>query len=71
MDSRWHAIEQARPVDEVMGYPGIIGDVKLEPDATTRGVQGEGKQAGNLVMVTEYLGAAFPEEPERAADDYR
>lgn len=54
--SPWWAIEQAKPVDEVMQMDGYIGG-KLKADATTSEVLGRGKAPadGNLVLVTEYL----------------
>lgn len=56
-ESPWHAVEQARDVNEVQALPGYIGPKKLEPDADV----GEGpthekkRQAENLVLVTDFL----------------
>lgn len=55
-DSPFHVIEQARPVDEVLGMPGYIGG-PLKPDATSDDTLASNKdrQSEKLVMVTEYL----------------
>lgn len=62
--SRWHAIDQARPLDEVKALPNFIG-ATLTPDATTGETinQRAKPQVDQLVMVTEYLerpSAAWP-----------
>ena len=55
-DSRWFCIEQARPVYEVMGEPGFIGD-SLRADAQrSTAMRSSEREASNtkLVLVTEY-----------------
>jgi hypothetical protein len=57
-ESRWHAVEQARPIEEVQEMEGYNGG-KLQPDATAAdddGIQREKiKKQARLVLVTEYL----------------
>lgn len=55
-DSRWHGIDQARPVDQVYEMPGYLGG-KLTADASASHILGEGKvpSQAQMVMVTEYL----------------
>lgn len=59
-DSRWHAIENARPLNELEHEEGFLPKAgKLRPDAATgQGNQGNTSKANagsNLVMVTEYF----------------
>jgi hypothetical protein len=58
--SRWHAIEQALPVDVVKEMPGYIAG-ELAPNATDSESPADAKE--NLVVVTEYF--------ERPCPDYR
>ena len=63
--SRWWAIEEARPIEEVMQTPGYVGG-KLTPNATTSDTASDSqKVAGdNLVIVTDYLERPCPKWPE-------
>jgi hypothetical protein len=59
-ESRWWAIQHARPVEEVEDEPDFIGE-KLKPDAT---LPGRNKPKGaKLVMVTEFLERPCPSYP--------
>jgi hypothetical protein len=60
-DSPWHAIEEARPIDQVELIPGFVGG-KLAPDATTHEAPTEPK-SDQMVMVTEYLERPCPKYP--------
>lgn len=65
-DSRWWAIEHARPVDVVSSEPDFMGG-KLTPDATASAGVNKGRREDkgtNLVMVTEYLERPSPKHPE-------
>lgn len=54
-DSRWYAIDHARPKDTLEADPEFIGG-ELTADADTSALAGAKKaKGGNLVMVTEYL----------------
>jgi hypothetical protein len=53
-DSRWHCVEQARPVSEVEAMPGFIGG-KITANAKTSDVLDENQKGADLVLVTEYL----------------
>lgn len=52
-DSPWHAIEEARPIDEVENYPGYYGG-RLAPDANTSD-NPTARRGDHLVLVTEYF----------------
>lgn len=55
MDSRYHVLEQARDIDDVMEMEGYVGG-NLKADAQNAEGGGErSKQAEKLVLVTEYL----------------
>jgi hypothetical protein len=63
-ESRWHAVEQARPASEVKAMPGYKGG-KLTPDATTK--QGSSERVASntdLVLVVDYLERPSKEWPE-------
>jgi hypothetical protein len=60
-DSRWHAIEQARPIDVVREAPGFLGG-ELTADATDSESPTDAKE--NLVIVTEYFERPCPDYPE-------
>lgn len=53
-ESRWHAIEQARDLDEVMEQDGYVGG-KLDPDAQKAETSDPDSAQERLVLVTEYL----------------
>lgn len=53
-DSRWHVVEQARPLEEVYAMPGYFGG-KLKPDADKSDVLDREQKGADLVLVTEYL----------------
>lgn len=63
-ESRWWAVERARPIDDVQELPGFFGK-KLEPDATTADTPVDKHvNSDQLVMVTEYYERpclAYPE----------
>lgn len=67
-DSRWHVIENARPISELRDEPGFIGG-DLKADAKARKVVGSGttsKASGgtDLVITTEYFERPCPKYPE-------
>lgn len=64
-DSRWHGVEQARPLDYVYQMPGFFGG-SLKPDATANEILGEGKapKESKMVLVTEYLERPSLQRPE-------
>jgi hypothetical protein len=53
-DSRWHAIEEAEPVDQILDYPGYLGGA-LQPDASTSDVPSDRQDQENMVVVTTYI----------------
>lgn len=61
-DSRWHAVEEARPIDVVKTMPGFNGDT-LMSDANTSPILQE-PSVGNMVMVTDYLERPSPKNQE-------
>ncbi|MGH2761386.1 MAG: hypothetical protein ACRDLD_02200 [Thermoleophilaceae bacterium] len=63
--SPWHAVEQARPIDQVMQGEGYFGG-KLTPDAAARSLSSRGRNQGDrasLVLVTDYLERPCPKYP--------
>lgn len=54
-ESRWFAIDHARPKDQVEAEEGFIGTDKLTADADLSGTGRKMPKGSNLVMVTEYL----------------
>ena len=63
-ESRYHGIEQARPIEEVEELPGFLGG-KLSADGESRGALNGGKKTGgNLVLVTEFLERPCPKYPD-------
>jgi hypothetical protein len=58
-ESRWHAVEQARALDDVRGMPGFIGPDDLKEDAQDK--QGTGKK---LVKVCDYLERPTAQRPD-------
>lgn len=60
-DSPWHAIERARPVDEVKQTPGFLGG-ELKPDASTSDNPTE-RKGEHLILVTEYFERPCPKYP--------
>lgn len=61
--SPWHAVEQARPIEQVKQTPGFIAGDELTPDADSRSVGRAGKR-GKLVLVTDYLERPCPKYPK-------
>lgn len=59
-ESRWHAIKQARDIDELMETEGYVGG-KLDADAKKAETSDPDDAQERLVLVTEYL-----ERPSRA-----
>lgn len=56
-ESRWYAVEQARPVHEVVQMPGFLGEtVNADAQISEHLYSGSERQASNakLVLVTEY-----------------
>lgn len=62
-ESRWYAIERARPIDEVRDIPGFVGG-ELTPDASTSDIPTDRSESDNLVMVTEYFERPCPRYPD-------
>jgi hypothetical protein len=62
MESRWHAIERARPIEDIEEMPGFFGD-KLVADAATSDLPTDGRPE-NMVMVTEYFERPCPKYPD-------
>lgn len=65
-DSRWFAIEHARPKDDVEAEEGFLGgEGSLKPDADEHAmIAGREKpKGGNLVMVTEFFERPCPKYP--------
>lgn len=66
-DSRWYAIEHARPIDQLKKEEGYIGG-DLKPDAEAQRVYNRSdkipQNAQNLVMVTEYFERPCADYPE-------
>lgn len=63
LDSPWHGIERAQPVDEVMEIPGFFGD-ELVADASTSDIPNDRSPDHNLVMVTEFYERPCPKYPD-------
>lgn len=61
-DSRWHAVEEARPIDVVKEMPGFIGG-NLVSDANTSPIL-QDPSVANMVMVTDYLERPSPDRPD-------
>ena len=62
-DSRWHCVEQARPLEELYGMEGYVGG-KLGADANTSDIVGQGGvKESKLVLVTDYLERPSPKFP--------
>ncbi len=65
-ESRWHAVIQARPIDELQEHPNFLGG-QLDSDASAADVVNEGAKKGdqsNLVMVTDYFERPSRKEPQ-------
>lgn len=62
-DSRWHAIKQARDIDEVMAQEGYVGG-KLEPDAQKAETSDLDNAQERLVLETHYLERPSPRRPK-------
>lgn len=62
-ESRWHVVEQARPLDEVKNLPGFLGG-SLEPDGQADETTKRSDQNTKLVMVTDYLERPSAKEPQ-------
>lgn len=62
-DSRWYAIERARPLEDVKETPGFIPTVKLVADASASDIPTDRDRNDNLVMVTEYFERPCPKWP--------
>jgi hypothetical protein len=63
-DSRWYAIERARPMDEVDDIPGFVKGVELKADAQTSDIPTDRDASDNLVMVTEFFERPCPDYPD-------
>lgn len=61
--SRWHAIEHARPLAEVVGMDGYRGPAELTPDASVSDITTDRPTEG-MVMVTLYFERPSPKFPE-------
>jgi len=65
-ESRWHAVQQARALDEVYEMPGYLGG-KLTADAASTSIinsTNNTRKEAKLLLVTEYLerpSAKFPQ----------
>lgn len=53
-DSRWYAVEQARPLEDVYAMTGYMGG-KLDANANTSDMLNKQQKSTNMVIVTEYL----------------
>lgn len=62
MESRWHAVERARVVEDIEEMPGFFGD-KLAADAATSDIPTDTPK-DNMVMVTEYFERPCPKYPD-------
>lgn len=66
-DSRWHAVRQARQIEDVKAMAGFIKGTKLTADAAATGPETERQrvaQPGSLVLVTEYLERPSEKHPK-------
>lgn len=61
-DSRWHAVEEARPIDQVKLLPGFAGGTLSSDASTSQTLQDP--SVGNMVMVTDYLERPSPKTPD-------
>lgn len=61
MESRWHAVERARPVEDIEELPGFFGK-PLKADAATSDIPTDTRPE-NMVMVTEYFERPCPRYP--------
>jgi hypothetical protein len=61
--SRWYAIERARPLEDVKETPGFTGGA-LSPDASSSDIPSDRDSHDNLVMVTEYFERPCPKWPD-------
>ncbi len=62
-DSRWHCVEQARPLEEVYAMEDYVGG-KMTADAATSDIVGESQRKdAKLVLVTDYLERPSPKFP--------
>lgn len=62
MDSRWHAIERAVPVEFIEEMPGFFGD-PIAPDASTSDIPTD-THPEHMAMLTEYFERPCREYPE-------
>lgn len=62
-ESRWWAIEHARPRDAVEAEPGYVGG-KLPADAQMAVREGANAEQSNLCLITEYLERPCPAWPQ-------
>jgi hypothetical protein len=53
MESRWHAIERAMPIEDIQRIPGYIGG-EIVPNATTADLPSE-KRSEKMAALTDYL----------------
>lgn len=60
--SRWHAIERARPIEDIEEMPGFFGEA-LKADAATSDIPTDRRPA-NMVMVIEYFERPCPKYPD-------
>jgi hypothetical protein len=63
-DSRWYAIERARPIDDIKSIPGFIKGAKIAPDASTSDIPNDRDADDNMAIVTEYFERPSPTYPE-------
>jgi len=65
-ESRWWAIEHARPKDQVESEPGFLGGKLIADAQTTQASEPArgGSERNNLVMVTEFLERPCPKYPQ-------
>jgi hypothetical protein len=63
-DSKWHAVEYAKPIEEIYQLPGYTGG-KLKADADASDTRDETKtETKNLGLVTEYLERPSMKNPQ-------
>jgi hypothetical protein len=62
MDSRWHAIERAVPIEDIEEMDGFFGE-KIVPDAATSDIPTD-VRPDNMAMKTEYFERPCPKYPE-------
>lgn len=63
-ESRWWAIERARPKDQIESEPGFSGGTLVADAAQTGEQEGNKGEANNLVLETEYLERPCPKYPD-------